>query len=155
MNTVSEIARRFHVSTDTIRHYTKLGLLSPERDPVNGYRHYGLKDESNLNFILTAKKLGLSLKEIKNILCVVQKGETPVPMIRQLVIERVREVKQEILDAQILLTDMESALGRWQQLPNQTTSGHSLRYLIDTLTSQTQKPTCSETPSRKTTTFKH
>ena len=45
MKTVTEIARRFNISADTIRHYTKLGLLSPDRDKANGYRRYGRRDE--------------------------------------------------------------------------------------------------------------
>ncbi len=45
MTSVTAVARRFKVSADTIRHYTKLGLLAPERDAANGYRRYSLKDE--------------------------------------------------------------------------------------------------------------
>lgn len=76
MKTVTEIARRFNVSADTIRHYTKLGLLSPERDTVNGYRRYGIEQERRLRFLLSAKRLGFSLKDIRAILDMAASGDT-------------------------------------------------------------------------------
>lgn len=139
MNTVTEVARRFHVSADTIRHYTKLKLLAPIRDPKNGYRYYRLQDESTLRFVLSAKKLGFGLKDIQNILSVAQTGETPCPIVRQLIVERVRIVRQEILDAQFLMAEMESAVEHWQHLPDQTPFGSSVCHLIDAWNLKTQE----------------
>ena len=38
MLTVSELASESEVTPDTVRHYAHIGLLSPERDPKNGYK---------------------------------------------------------------------------------------------------------------------
>ena len=81
MKTVTEFARRFNVSADTIRHYTKLGLLSPERDTANGYRRYGIQQERRLRFLLSAKRLGFSLKDIREILDMAASGDTPCPIV--------------------------------------------------------------------------
>ncbi len=35
---VNELAKFCDVSPDTIRHYTRIGLLKPSRNPENGYR---------------------------------------------------------------------------------------------------------------------
>lgn len=134
MNTVSNIARRFRVSADTIRHYTKLGLLKPVRDPSNGYRHYRLEDESNLRFILSAKTLGFGLKDIQQILNVAQGGDTPCPLVRNMIEQRVVAVHQEIHDAQLLMLEMEAALSHWHDLPDRAPSAGAICHLIEAWT---------------------
>ena len=75
MNTVIAIARQYNVSPDTVRHYTKLGLLSPFRSEANGYRYFGTADENRLCFVLSAKKPGFTLKIIREILSTADASE--------------------------------------------------------------------------------
>lgn len=131
MITVTTVARRFNVSAETIRHYTKLGLLSPERDAANSYRRYSLRDEKRLRFLLSAKKLGFSLKEISQILDMAASGNTPCPLVRRLIDQRLETVRQEMRDAQTLLERMESASNVWSKLPDGHPSGDSICHLIE------------------------
>lgn len=62
---IGELAKLFHVSTDTLRHYDRIGLLKPENNLINGYRYYNLKSFFKLNRILFLKNLDISLEEIK------------------------------------------------------------------------------------------
>ena len=132
MKTVTEIARRFNVSADTIRHYTKLGLLSPERDTVNGYRRYGVQQERRLRFLLSAKRLGFSLKDIREILDMATSGDTPCPLVRKLIDQRLEAIREEMQDAQKLMARMESASSGWRDLPDRAPSGESICHLIET-----------------------
>jgi len=132
MKTVTEIARRFNVSADTIRHYTKLGLLSPERDTVNGYRRYGIEQERRLRFLLSAKRLGFSLKDIRAILDMAASGDTPCPLVRKLIDQRLETIREEMRDAQKLMSRMESASSDWSNLPDCAPSGESICHLIET-----------------------
>lgn len=138
MNTVTDIARRFHVSADTIRHYTKLGLLVPERDAANGYRRYRLEDESRLRFVLSAKKLGFGLKDIQNILGVAAEGDTPCPLVRELIEKRICQVRQEISDAELLMSEMDAATREWRDLPDHVPSGSSICHLIEAWSNRTK-----------------
>ncbi len=38
--TIGEVAKLFDVSTDTLRYYEKIGILSPHKNGDNGYRYY-------------------------------------------------------------------------------------------------------------------
>ncbi len=131
MTTVTAVARRFNVSADTIRHYTKVGLLSPERDAANSYRQYSLKDERRLRFLLSAKKLGFDLKDIKQFLDMAAHGDTPCPLVRRLIDQRLETVRQEMRDAQTLLERMQSASNVWSELPDGHPSGDSVCHLIE------------------------
>jgi len=62
---VGELAKVFHVSTDTLRHYDKIDLLKPEYNMRNEYRYYGLRSFFKLSRILFLKNLDISLEEIK------------------------------------------------------------------------------------------
>lgn len=132
MKTVTEIARQFNVSTDTIRHYTKLGLLSPERDTTNGYRRYGIEQERRLRFLLSAKRLGFSLKDIQAILDMAALGDTPCPLVRALIDRRMEAIREEMRDAQKLMARMESASRAWRDLPDCAPSGEGICHLIET-----------------------
>jgi len=40
MMTVSDLAKKSGATPDAVRYYTRMGLLRPERDPINRYRLY-------------------------------------------------------------------------------------------------------------------
>lgn len=63
---ISEIARLFGVSTQTLRYYDKIGLFKPEyTDRHTGYRFYGYKQFFALSMIIQLKRLNFSLERIK------------------------------------------------------------------------------------------
>jgi DNA-binding transcriptional MerR regulator len=64
---ITEFARKASVSVRTLRYYDKLGLLVPKHNQ-SGHRLYTDEDLIQLQYILSLKFLGFSLKEIKNFL---------------------------------------------------------------------------------------
>jgi DNA-binding transcriptional MerR regulator len=63
---ISELAGPTGFSPSTLRYYEQVGLLSAERGR-NGYRVYGDGDVTRLRFIARAKRLGLSLARIRDL----------------------------------------------------------------------------------------
>lgn len=63
---IGELAQIYNISTDTLRHYDKIGLLQPEQDDNNRYRYYDISSMFKLSRILFLKNLDISLKEIQN-----------------------------------------------------------------------------------------
>ena len=67
---ISELAQRAGVNTSTVRFYERAGLVpDPERSAA-GYRLYNPGHETRLLFITRARRLGLSLEQITNLLAV-------------------------------------------------------------------------------------
>jgi DNA-binding transcriptional MerR regulator len=63
------MAKLHCVSEKTLRLYQEEGLLEPsEIDPGTGYRYYSLDQSSQLDMITQLKSIGMSLKEISDIL---------------------------------------------------------------------------------------
>ena len=65
---ISEVARLTGVSIRTLHHYDKMGLLSPARNPENGYRIYSESDLDRLQQILFFKTCGFPLAKIQELL---------------------------------------------------------------------------------------
>lgn len=66
--TIGPLAQRSGFPPRTIRYYESIGLLPAPRRSEGGYRLYEPGDASRLAFIARAKRLGLSLDEISEIL---------------------------------------------------------------------------------------
>lgn len=63
---IGEVAKMFHISMGTLRHYEQAGLLSPEyTDPDTGYRYYGTRQFELLNTIRYLRVLDFPLAQIK------------------------------------------------------------------------------------------
>ena len=66
---VSEAARITGLTSETLRHYDRIGLIKPnEKNSENNYRYYSEEDIISLNTIKALSYMDLSLKEIKEIL---------------------------------------------------------------------------------------
>ncbi len=67
--TISEAAREVQMTSETLRHYDRIGLVHPSRkDPDTGYRYYSDLDLVLLNTIRALRFMDVSLKEIKEVL---------------------------------------------------------------------------------------
>lgn len=61
--TVGELAARFDLPTNVLRHWETLGLLTPERD-ASGYRRYRHGDLVRVAVIVRNKAAGMTLEQI-------------------------------------------------------------------------------------------
>lgn len=66
--TISEIAKMSNITTNKIRFYEEKGLLLPIREKGNEYRKFNDQDIIRLQSILLYRAIGLTIRDIKNIL---------------------------------------------------------------------------------------
>ena len=128
---VSELARAAGVTAETVRHYVREGLLEPRRHPDNGYQLFERGDLERLRFIHRARNLGFGVAEIREILAHADQGDSPCPMVRDLLASRLPEIRARIEELQALAARMEQALETWAEMPDGTPDGHSLCRLIE------------------------
>lgn len=96
-HTVKDTAARVGLPSRTLRYYDRIGLVSPPRT-ASGYRVYGADDEARLRFVREAKALGFSLREIRDLLEIAEKGSA-AQVVPEL--ERLLEEKIAAIDAQL------------------------------------------------------
>lgn len=134
MMTAAVLAKRTNVPLFTVRYYTRIGLLKPTRDLRNGYKQYKQSDKDRLKFIASAKELGFTLAEIEEILDHAVHGDTPCPMVREIVEHRVVENRERLRQLKKLQKRLEGALDMWKTMKNENPTGHSICHLIETFT---------------------
>lgn len=61
---IGEFAKLANVTIKTLRHYEKLGLVTPNYNPDNGYRRYFNRHFGQVESVMALKLLGFSLTEI-------------------------------------------------------------------------------------------
>ncbi len=93
---VGQLAARAGVRTDTIRYYERAGLLPRPHRTEGEHRRYGPADLDRLLFIRGARRLGLRLAEIRDLVKVRDTGTCPCGPAEALLREHVAEIDREI-----------------------------------------------------------
>lgn len=66
---IGEAAKWAHMTSETLRHYDRIGLVAPsKKDPWTNYRYYTQEDIVRLNAVGALQLMDLSLQEIKKVL---------------------------------------------------------------------------------------
>lgn len=66
--TIQELAARAGITSRTLRHYDRVGLLAPSRVGASGYRYYDPAAVVRLQRILLMRRLGMGLTAIAEVL---------------------------------------------------------------------------------------
>jgi MerR family mercuric resistance operon transcriptional regulator len=94
--TIGQLARQAGVAVETVRFYERRGLLEkPSRRP-SGYRQYLPESVSQLRFILVAKQLGFSLREVQELLHLRGSGIDVCPKVRNRIEVKIATVAEKI-----------------------------------------------------------
>lgn len=117
---ISQLADRTGVPATTLRFYESAGLLPAGRTP-GGYRVYDEDAVERLGFIITAKRLGLPLEEIAELLHVRADGScTQVrDSLRPRLAARIAEAEQRASELAAFTATLHRAVEHLDALPDQ------------------------------------
>ena len=123
--TVTQLARDLHVTARTIRFYEDKVLISPQRAGTT--RVYTARDRARMILVLRGKRLGFSLREIKEYLDLYDVDHSQLEQIRLLVVavhkrlELLREQRRALETSITELEDIEmQAQDALKTLPQRT-----------------------------------
>lgn len=115
--TVTELARDLAVTPRTIRFYEDKGLITPRR--AGTMRVYTKRDRARMVLILRGKRLGFSLRDIKDYLDLYDMDPTQSEQMRML-LKKV-ETRLEMLEDQRLA--LEETIVELREIQEQTLAG--------------------------------
>ncbi|MGH3490174.1 MAG: heavy metal-responsive transcriptional regulator [Actinopolymorphaceae bacterium] len=112
---IGELAAASGATPKTIRFYEQAGLLAePTRRP-SGYRDYGPEFIDRLHFIRRAQAAGLSLRDVRQVLAIYDRGEPPCGHVQRVLTERLDQVRAQIAELATLETHLEALLDHAEQ----------------------------------------
>jgi len=127
----SGLARLMGISTDTLRHYERLGLLPKPPRSEGGYRDYPSHSLDRVRLIRRALSVGFSLPELTTILKMRDGGEVPRRRVQAMAQSKLEEVKQQIQTLVEMRDQLEVMLKHWKVTLARTRRGQPARLLED------------------------
>lgn len=109
---IGELANATGLKVDTIRYYEAQGLLATHPRTESGYRVFGPQDAERLDFIKKAKRLGLSLAEVRDILAIQSQQRPTCQHVRSLLSAKVVEIDKALRELETLRQSLVSLLER-------------------------------------------
>ena len=113
---ISQLAGRAGVTAKTLRYYERIGILPAPSRSASGYRDYRPDVLERLGFIRAGQAVGLSLGEIRQVVALRDRGETPCDHVYRLLARRTAELNDRISDLQSLRRELQSLTKRARRL---------------------------------------
>ncbi len=129
--TIGKAASLAGLSTQAIRYYEREGLVPKPSRTHTGYRVYGPEAVRRLNFIRTARTLGLSLDEIKEILRLSRTGRAPCCRVRELLGEKLDDLDRRISELRRFRANLDDLLHELAVVPDQADTSEQICTLIE------------------------
>jgi DNA-binding transcriptional MerR regulator len=108
-----ELARSTGVSTDTLRHYERIGVLPRPARTAGGYRQYPPETADRVHMVRQALALGFSLAELARILRVRDRGGAPCRQVHALAVEKLVYLDRQIAGLAALRGQLQTIVARW------------------------------------------
>ena len=94
---INQVEELTGITKKNIRFYEEQNLISPQRNPANGYREYSMEDVKQLSRIKLLRKLGIPIDSIR-------KMETGELQLDDCLFKKVHELKESVQSAQMMQT---------------------------------------------------
>jgi len=111
----SELARLTGVSTDTLRHYERRGVLAVPARSHGGYRLYPRQAVGRVRLVRRALAIGFTLHDLAAVLSERDRGGAPCRNVRALVAERLAELETRLGDLAELRDELRLLLRDWDR----------------------------------------
>lgn len=119
---IGELAKATGVSTDTLRHYERKGVLRSHRTG-NGYREYPEDALERVRMIRQALAVGFTLNELRAIFKVFDHGGAPCQQVRSLAASKLTQLETHLEEVTALRDDLRDTLKDWDKRLAKTAAG--------------------------------
>jgi DNA-binding transcriptional MerR regulator len=124
-----DLARLSGVSSDTLRHYERIGVLPRPPRTEAGYRRYPPSAVDRVRLIRRALAIGFSLDELRRILQVRDRGGAPCRNVRALAASKLEQTEQRIAELEALRDQLRAVLADWDSRLDGAPDGQPARLL--------------------------
>jgi len=121
---IKDISNITGISSRTIRYYESIGFLSKAKRNKSNYRVYSEEDIKIINFIKKSKLLGFSLEEIRTLLNIKEKGNSPCNKVIELIENHIIEIDKRIIKMINFKNKLQETLNNFKSNYEVGSSGH-------------------------------
>ena len=103
---ISQAASAAGLTIKTVRYYANIGLVSPEINPVTGYRKYNQSDVAKLQFVGTARKFDFSIEDCRELLDLYQDKQRPSRDVKNVALKKIKDIENRLSELQSLRIEL-------------------------------------------------
>ncbi|HET7143158.1 MAG TPA: MerR family transcriptional regulator [Anaerolineales bacterium] len=85
---IAEVSERYGISSDTLRYYERVGLISPVSRDKSGIRDYNELDARRVQFIKCMRSAGLPIEVLIEYVGLVQQGDQTIETRKEILKEQ-------------------------------------------------------------------
>lgn len=94
--TIAEVAKKFDITTDTIRYYERIGLIPPIKRDKNGNRIFTEIDCNWVYYIKVMRGAGISIEKLVEYVKLFQMGIDTIPTRKKILMEQYETLEEQI-----------------------------------------------------------
>ena len=146
---VGELAKAAGVSTDTLRHYERKGVLPRPHRSRNGYREYPEEALVRVAMIRQALAVGFTLDELSAVFKIRDRGGVPCLEVRNLAAKKLSDIEVQLREMEALRNELRDSLQDWDLRLSNTPSGERAELLKALAGRKTGRAPSTGLPFRK------
>ena len=112
---ISEVSKKFNISTDTLRYYEKIGLIPSVNRNNGGIREYTEEDCNWIEFILCMKNAGLSIKTLVKYVDLFQQGDDTIEERKELLINEREKLRIKMENMKKTLERLDFKIAKYEE----------------------------------------
>lgn len=125
--TRNQLAQRAQINLETVRFYEQEGLLVPPLRTAAGYRKFAEAAVDRLAFVKSAKALGFSLSEIRDLLIIQDEHANACVEVRDLLQNKLTIIRAKMAELERLEVQLSSALRNCNRVLKQEPLQHGVK----------------------------
>lgn len=94
--TISEVSKKYEISTDTLRYYERIGLIPKVRKNKSGNRDFTEVDCNWVEFIKCMRGAGISVESLIDYVKLFQEGDDTIKVRKQILVEEYEILTEKI-----------------------------------------------------------
>ena len=98
--TISEVSKKYEISTDTLRYYERIGLIPKVAKNKSGNREFTETDCNWVEFIKCMRGAGISVESLIDYVKLFQEGDNTIKARKQILVEEYEILSEKIKNLQ-------------------------------------------------------
>jgi len=98
--TISEVAKEYNITADTLRYYERIGLLPAIRRSQSGIRDYSEADCRTISFVKCMRSAGVQIDALTEYMTLLREGEGTREARKEILIEQRKHLMEKIAEMQ-------------------------------------------------------
>lgn len=113
--TISEVSRKYNLTTDTLRYYERIGVIPQVHRTGAGLRDYTEEDCSWVELVKCMRSAGLPIEAIAEYVKLTQEGESTIPARRQLLVEQRAQLQEQLTSITRAMERLDYKISRYNE----------------------------------------